>query len=279
MRDDTAGDPISGLKWTRKTTRKLATELRKSVGPISARTVARLLKQLGYSLRANQKKISQGSPVTRDRQFGCIRAIRERFERRGLPIVSVDTKKKELVGRFKNQGVVWGTKPILVNDHDFRSTAEGMAIPYGIYDVQRNRGHVVVGKSHDTSEFAVRSIADWWLRKGRRTYRNADQLLILADNGGSNGSRIRAWKHELQTFCDKFSVSISVCHYPPGGFKWNLIEHRLFSEISKNWRGGTSRQLRDDRQILAHNSNQDRPTRYCQRRPPRLFDRQKSVGR
>jgi Rhodopirellula transposase DDE domain len=238
MVHDTAGDPITGLKWTRKTTRKISHELRAAKIDVSPSTVARLLKRLGYSLRVNHKKIARGNSPHRNRQFRYIEKLREAFADGCLPIISVDTKKKELIGRFKNPGAVWAKAPTAVNDHDFRSDALGMAVPYGIYDVQANRGHVFLGISHDTPEFAVDAVAQWWSREGRERYPRADELLILADNGGSNGSRVRAWKHALQTkLCDRFDCAVTVCHYPPGTSKWNPIEHRLFSEISKNWAG------------------------------------------
>ena len=164
--------------------------------------------------------------------------MREEFAERGLPVISVDTKKKELVGNFKNSGAAWSQKPVLVKDHDFRSTADGIAVPYGIYDVQANRGSLFVGTSHDTSAFAVDNLAKWWNYDGRRRYPDATKLLILADGGGSNGFRTRAWKLFLQErLCDRYGLDVTVCHYPTGASKWNPIEHRLFSELSKNWAG------------------------------------------
>jgi hypothetical protein len=238
MRHDTAGDPCSGLKWTRKTTRKVRRELMKAGIRVSKTTVARLLHEMGYALRVNHKKIARGSPESRDRQFQYIAEMKKLCQDEHLPVVSVDTKKKELVGQFKNPGVVWGKTPILVNDHDFRSDALGLAVPYGVYDLTANRGRVMVGTSHDTAAFAVDALADWWIRDGRGRYPQADHILILADNGGSNGSRIRAWKLALQTkLCDRFALAVTVCHFPPGTSKWNPIEHRLFSAISNNWKG------------------------------------------
>jgi hypothetical protein len=238
MAEDTAGDPMTGLRWTHKTTRKIRRALQAAKIFVSRTTVARLLKQCGYSLRVNRKLIAMVKCPHRDRQFQYIKRLRRAFTRDALPIVSVDTKKKELVGRFKNPGEAWSKKPIQVNDHDFRSQGKGMAVPYGVWDVSANRGHVCVGTSHDTSQFAVHALAQWWRRSGRSRYPAADHVLVLADNGGSNGSRTRAWKHQLQTqFCDRFEISVTVCHYPPGTSKWNPIEHRLFSEISKNWAG------------------------------------------
>lgn len=238
MEHDTAGDPISGLLWTRKTTRKIADELCRAGIQVSRGTAARLLKELDYSLRVNHKKLAGKSHPCRDQQFKQIRRSRIAFRRQGLPVVSVDTKKKELIGQFKNAGVTWEKAPTLVNDHDFRSKAVGIAIPYGVYDIGANRGFVCVGTSHDTPAFAVDSLARWWKSSGRHRYPDADHLLVLADTGGSNGARTRAWKHELQTkFCDSFDIAVTVRHYPAGASKWNPTDHRLFSEISKNWSG------------------------------------------
>jgi len=235
---DTAGDPMGGLKWTRKTTRKVSRELHTAGIDVSPGTVARLIKRMHYSLHVNRKMIARSNHPHRDRQFRYIASLRDAFAKDGLPIVSVDTKKKEMLGRFKNPGAVWAKTPTAVNDHDFKSDAVGVAVPYGVLDLQANRGHVIVGTSHDTPHFAVEAIARWWSCEGRDRYPDADKLLVLADNGGSNGSRPRAWKHALQTkLCDLFNCSVTVCHYPPGTSKWNPVEHRLFSEISKNWRG------------------------------------------
>jgi hypothetical protein len=238
MKHETAGDPVTGLKWTRRTTEKIAEELRNLGIDVSAKTVGRLLKRMGFSLRVNHKKLSRGSGPDRDQQFAYIAEMRESFAKRGWPVVSIDTKKKELVGNFKNGGTAWNREAVLVNDHDFRSDALGIAIPYGIYDVQAHRGFLFIGTSHDTSRFAVDNLAKWWVYDGRRRYPNATQLLILADGGGSNGPRIRAWKHALQErLCDPHGLTVTACHYPTGASKWNPIEHRLFSEISKNWAG------------------------------------------
>lgn len=226
------------MKWTRRTTRKIAKELRRGGIHVSANTVSRILRGLGFSLRVNHKKLSRGSPKERDRQFRYIATLRRTFQEEGFPILSVDTKKKELVGQFKNPGAVWAESPTPVNDHDFRSDALGIAVPYGVFDISANRGHLVLGTSHDTPAFAVDCLVDWWRRHGRSRYPDADHLLVLADNGGSNGSRCRAWKAELQVrFCDRFQMAVTLAHYPPGASKWNPIEHRLFSEISKNWAG------------------------------------------
>jgi len=237
MEFETAGDPMTGLKWTRKTTDKIASELKKMGITVCGKTVGRILKELGYSLRVNHKNISSGSDPNRDAQFEYIDARRKHFKETGAPIVSVDTKKKELVGNFKNNGEAWSKQPIQVNDHDFRSQAQGVAVPYGIYDVNANHGAVFVGTSYDTSEFAVSSIEKWWRYIGQYRYRKHEEILILADGGGSNGSRVRAWKQELQKLCNRHKIKVTVCHYPPGTSKWNPIEHRLWSEISKNWAG------------------------------------------
>jgi len=237
----TAGDPITGLKWTRKTTVKLSHELRKLDIQVGPRTVARLLNNLKYRLRVNHKKLSSGPArirIQRDQQFGYIADMRRSFEERGLPVISVDTKKKELIGCFKNPGDVWVKAATPVKDHDFRSEASHIASPYGVFDPTANRGHVFVGISHDTPAFSTDCVSCWWKSDGRIHYPNADKLLILADTGGSNGSRCRAWKHGLLTkLCMPHGIQVTVCHYPPGASKWNPIEHRLFSQISKNWAG------------------------------------------
>jgi len=235
---ETAGDPMTGLKWTRKTLRGIAEELRTIGIRVSSNTVGRLLREMDYSLRVNRKEIASTSAPDRNAQMIHLAKVRQRFAKAGNPVVSVDTKKKELVGQFKNAGIAWSRSPVLVNDHDFRSTAVGMAIPYGIYDTEANRGSVFVGVSHDTPQFAVESIAKWWRTEGRRRYPEARDLLILADGGGSNGPTCRLWKERIQTeLCDRCGLSVTISHYPTGASKWNPIEHRLFSEISKNWAG------------------------------------------
>ncbi len=223
--------------WTGKRLRQITRELGGLGISVSPNTVRRLLRQLDYALHANTKSISVSSQH-RDLQFSCIARHKKRFLHRGLPIISVDTKKKELVGNFKNPGRVWSSKPTPVNDHDFRSQGKGMANPYGIYDPIANRGSVFVGTSHDTPRFAAENVARWWCQTGRKAYPNASELLILADSGGSNGARVRAWKYELQEkVAERFGLSITLCHFPTGTSKWNPIEHRLFSEISKTWAG------------------------------------------
>lgn len=243
MKYETAGDPISGLKWTRKTTRKIAAELNSIGIQVSSNTVARLLKNMEYSLRVNHKSIECGNknppdPADRDYQFKYIKKKRKQYASAGNPVISVDTKKKELIGNFKNAGSSWEKEPVRVKDHDFPSDASGKAIPYGIYDTQLNRGTVFLGTTHDTPAFAVDSIKSWWDTEGKKQYPGSDKLLILADCGGSNSARSRVWKYRLQkSLCDNYGLTVSVCHYPPGSSKWNPIEHRLFSEISKNWAG------------------------------------------
>lgn len=241
MKHETAGDPMTGLKWTHRTTAKIATALQSLGIDISDRTVAKLLKQMDFSLHVNHKKLSRVSgvsPEERDAQFVRIAELCECYAAKGLPLISVDTKKKELVGQFKNPGATWDRQPVLVNDHDFRSDANGLVVPYGIYDLLANRGTVFVGTSHDTPEFATECIEKWWRYEGRHRYACADRIAILADGGGSNGSKCRAWKHGLhRQLCWRHGLTVKVAHYPSGASKWNPIEHRLFSEISKNWAG------------------------------------------
>ncbi len=238
MVNDTAGDPMTGIKWTRRTTEKIADELGACGINVCANTVAKLLKGLEFRLRVNHKNLSRTSAPDRDAQFAYIAAQRETFTRAGWPIISIDAKKRELVGNFKNAGATWAKQPTLVNDHDFRSDAKGIALPYGIYDLAANHGSLFVGTTHDTSAFAADNLARWWVYHGRRRYLDTTELLVLADGGGSNGARTRAWKHALQhRLCDRHGLTVTVCHYPSGASKWNPIEHRMFSEISKNWRG------------------------------------------
>ena len=229
---------MRGIKWTRRSTRKLARQLNRQGLQVCANTVARLLKRLGYSLRANLKRLSGGHAPERDGQFRHIARLRRCFAQEGCPVISIDTKKKELVGNFKNEGRAWSRQPRQVHSHDFRSQADGIAVPYGIYDLQANQGAVFVGMSADTPQFAVDCIADWWRRIGRQRYPQAGQLLILADSGGSNSPTARAFKHGIQKkLCDAHRLEVTLAHYPSGASKWNPIEHRLFSEITKNWQG------------------------------------------
>jgi hypothetical protein len=245
MEYETAGDPMTGLKWTRKTTQKVTHELKAlGIKEVNRTSVGRLLKDLGYSLKVNHKKKALGTKKTpearaqRDKQFQYISGIRTQFTDEGNSIISVDSKKKEMVGDFKNNGSAWRKKAFEVGDHDFRQYAEGIATGYGIYDILTNRGSMFVGIDHDTPAFAVESIAKWWKQDGSKKYKGCKKLLILADAGGSNGYRPRAWKYELQRkICDPFGLCVTVCHYPPGASKWNPIEHRLFSAISNNWKG------------------------------------------
>ena len=226
---------MSSLRWTHQTTTKIAAQLRRLGVRVGARTVARLLDKLGFSLRVNCKKIAAGDRSSRGQQFRQITRLRRRFCRHGDPIISIDAKKRELVGNFKNPGRKWERGPTPVNDHDFRSLATGIALPYGIYDPHANRGSVFVGVSHETSAFAVMSISRWWGQEGRLRYPNARHLLILADTGGSNSATRGAWKDQLQNFCDRLGLTVTVAHYPAGASKYNPIERRLFSQISRNW--------------------------------------------
>ena len=229
---------MTDLKWTHKTPLKISRLLRRAGITIGARTIGRLLKKLRYSLHVNCKQISTRSSPQRNQQYQYIQKTWRTFERESFPIISVDAKKKEMLRNFKNNGRVWGYSPIYVNDHDFRRDAVGMAIPYGVYDVRSNQGHVFIGTSHDTSDFATQALAEWWKQEGRSLYPNAKRLLILADAGGSNAPRTRAWKRGIHTkLASPFGLKVTVCHYPPGASKWNPIEHRLFSEVSKNWAG------------------------------------------
>jgi DDE family transposase len=236
---ETRGDPESPLVWTTKSTRNLAETLTGAGHPVSDRTVARMLRAQGFSLQANAKVIEGRQHVDRDAQFGYLNAQVIDHLAEGAPVVSVDTKKKELVGEFHNGGREYQpTKsPVKVNVHDFPDPELGKAIPYGIYDVTANTGWVSVGADHDTSAFAVETLRRWWTTVGRHRYPTADRLLICADGGGSNGYRVRAWKVELASLAAETGLTITVCHLPPGTSKWNKIEHRLFSQITLNWRG------------------------------------------
>jgi len=235
----TAGDPMSYLLWTNKSTRTLAEELERKGYTVSHVTVARCLRELGYSLQANVKALEGSQHPDRDAQFRYLNDEVRRFIRRHDPVVSVDTKKKELVGSFENRGRRWQPRghPEAVNVHDFPAQGMGKAIPYGTYDVSRDEAVVNVGITHETAEFAVESIRRWWWLLGRKAYPQARTLLICADAGGSNGTRLRAWKVHLQRLADRLGMAVTVCHYPPGTSKWNKVEHRLFSFISMNWRG------------------------------------------
>jgi hypothetical protein len=239
LEETTAGDPMSQLRWTSKSTRTMAEELTRLGHPVSWVTVARCLDDMGYSLQANRKSKEGPQHADRDAQFRYINRQVKALLATGDPVISVDAKKKELVGPFKNGGRTWRLKgkPREVNTKDFPSLAQGKALPYGVYDTGQNRAVVNVGVTHDTAEFAVESIRRWWKLDGRKSYPAAGRLLICADAGGSNGNRLRAWKLNLQQMADQIQIPITVCHYPPGTSKWNKIEHRLFSFISLNWRG------------------------------------------
>jgi hypothetical protein len=234
----TRGDPMSPLLWTCKSTRKLAEGLADLGHDVSHQTVARLLADLGYSLQANRKTEEGTSHPDRNAQFAHINRKVQSFQRRGQPVVSVDTKKKELVGNYKNAGAEWQPegKPVPVKAKDFPDKELGKVAPYGVYDLTANTGWVSVGITHDTAEFAVESVRRWWYRMGRWVYPEAEELLITADSGGSNGSRSRLWKVQLQRLADEVGLRVSVSHFPPGTSKWNKIEHRMFCHITENWR-------------------------------------------
>jgi hypothetical protein len=239
LEETTAGDPMSLLRWTSKSTRAMAEELTGLGHPVSWVTVARCVDDMGYSLQANRKTKEGPQHANRDAQFRYINRQVKALLAADEPVISVDAKKKELVGPFKNAGRTWRPKgkPQEVNTKDFPSLAQGKALPYGVYDSGQNRAVVNVGVTHDTAEFAVESIRRWWRLDGRKTYPAARRLLICADAGGSNGNRLRAWKLNLQHLAEEIQIPITVCHYPPGTSKWNKIEHRLFSFISLNWKG------------------------------------------
>ena len=235
----TRGSPTSPLRWMSKSTQHLAQALRNQGHNISPRTVAKLLQGMGYSLQANKKAEEGTQHPDRDAQFRHISAEVERFQAQHQPVISVDTKKKELVGPFKQGGKEWerkgGARRVLV--HDFVDDGQGKAIPYGVYDVSDDVGWVSVGVDHDTPTFAVATIRAWWQRMGYRSYPQAKKILVMADAGGSNSARARLWKTELQRFANDTGLAITVCHFPPGTSKWNKIEHRMFCHITENWRG------------------------------------------
>jgi hypothetical protein len=235
----TRGDPECPLRWTCKSTRKLADELTRQGHPISDRSVARLLRESGYSLQANRKTREGGAHPDRNAQFAYLNDQVRRRQQRGQPVISVDTKKKELVGDFRNGGREWqpGGRPEEVRVHDFQDQELGKAIPYGVYDVTNNQGWVSVGIDHDTAYFATATIRRWWQKMGAARFPAAKGVLITADGGGSNGVRTRLWKVALQELADELGLVLSVCHLPPGTSKWNKIEHRLFCYITQNWRG------------------------------------------
>lgn len=237
MGETTAGDPMRLLKWTTQSLRSIAEALKGRGHSISYTTVQRLLRELDYSLWGDKRSIEGKQHPQRDAQFRYLYQQVKRCLRAKIPVISLDTKKKELVGAFHNKGRRWGKNQRLVNTYDFPSLAEGRAYPYGVYDEVQNEGFVNVGISHDTADFAVESIDRWWRMLGRRRYPNAAKLLITADGGGSNGSRNRLWKYRIQQFANRHGLTVTVCHFPPGTSKWNKVEHRLFSQISVTWRG------------------------------------------
>jgi hypothetical protein len=232
MEDGTAGDPTCAVKWMRKSTRNVGRVLR-----VSHTKAWRLLRAHKYRLRCNRKRLARKCSADRERQFREINRLKRSFARRGQAIISVDAKKRELVGLFKNQGRTWRRKPMDVGMYDFPSDADGVAIPYGIYDVTRGDGFVVIGTSHNTPPFATNAIYKWWKLAGRASHPTASELLILADSGSSNGVRAHAWKSGLQDIANRTGLRITVAHYPPGASKWNPVEHRLFGPISTNWAG------------------------------------------
>jgi transposase len=255
---ETRGNPMSLLRWTSKSSTKLAQELARQGFKVSSRTVLRLLHRLGYSLQANAKVSEGRQHADRDAQFRYLNGKAASFIDDGQPVISVDTKKKELIGDYANGGAEWqpAGEPERVQVHDFVDPAVGKAIPYGIYDIANDEGWVSVGDVADTAEFAVESIRRWWNQMGRARFPGADRLLIVADAGGSNGYRLRAWKVHLAAFAAETGLSITVCHYPPGTSKWNRIEHRMFSFITINWRGRPLTSLRTVIELISATSTE-----------------------
>jgi transposase len=246
LEEETGGDPMREQKWVRSSVNKLTRRLKAQGFNVGHSTVWRLLKRLGFSMKTNIRKRRGNKPDSpeRDGQFKYIASKKKEFIAVGLPVISVDTKKKELIGAFRNSGRTWCRQAPEVNEHDFPGTAECRAVPFGLYDPTRNEGYVVVGVSYDTSAFAVNAIARWWEEEGSTAYPGADRLLILADCGGTNGYRSKAWKLNLQDkVCDRYGLMVTVCHYPPGCSKYNPVERRLFSQISINWTGKPLRSL------------------------------------
>jgi hypothetical protein len=272
----TRGDPESPLRWTCKSTRTLARELTGAQHPISHEKVAQLLGDKGYSLQGNRKTEEGDDHPDRDAQFRYINREVRRALGKGQPVISVDTKKKELVGNFENQGRQWRGKMAAehVRSHDFPDPTVPRAYPYGIYDLGQNTGFVNVGTDHDTATFAVASIRGWWRHEGRHLYPATDRVLITADGGGSNGYRLRLWKLELQRLADQIGLAIAVCHFPPGTSKWNKVEHRLFSFISSNWRGEPLRDYQTIVRLIGGTATAKGLTVMC-----RLDRRRYKVGR
>jgi len=270
------GDPESPLRWTCKSTRILARELSRQNHPVSHDKVAHMLREMGYSLQGNRKTEEGGDHPDRDLQFKYINEQVRRALSGGRPVISVDTKKKELIGNYLNAGTQWrkGGSALRVNGHDFPDPSVPRAYPYGIYDLAQNTGFVNVGTDHDTGAFAVASIRGWWRAEGGRLYHGAQRLLITADGGGSNGYRLRLWKMELQNLADATGLSIQVCHFPPGTSKWNKVEHRLFSFISSNWRGEPLRDYETVIRLIAKTTTAKGLTVIC-----RLDRRKYPLGR
>jgi hypothetical protein len=255
---DPKGDPMSLLRWTTKSLARLTLALAQKKHTIKKSALATVLASLNFSLKANKKNIEGVSHPDRDAQFRHIQATGEAFEKKGNPIISVDCKKKELIGAFKNNGKEWSPKGTntIVNAYDFQSLADGKAAPYGVYDIVRNAGFVNVGVDHDTAAFAVESIRRWWRGVGKKLYAGKRELLIISDGGGSNGVRNRLWKKELQQLANETKISITVNHLPPATSKWNKIEHRLFSYISINWRGKPLTSLETIIELLSHTTTE-----------------------
>jgi hypothetical protein len=237
LEDDTAGDPVRGVKWTRKTLRKLSRKLKRRGYRVGPDTVRRLLRQRNYALRVNRKRLTKQRDADRDQQMKYLARQRRAHQQAGFPVISVDAKQRELIGNFKNPGQTWRKTPVMVSESDYPSEADGIAIPYGIYDLTRNEGFVVVGTAHQTPQFAVAAIRQWWRKMGQHVYVGQPHLLIEADCGGANGNRCWLWKYHLQQFADEFGLTITVTHLPTSASKWNPIEHKLFCHIERNWSG------------------------------------------
>lgn len=253
------GDPQSSLRWTCRSVRRLATELQRQGFRIGRQKVADLLHELGYSLQANRKTREGTDHPDRNAQFAHINRRVKALQRRGQPVISVDSKKKELVGNFRNGGREWrpAGKPLEVRVHDFQDAELGKAIPYGVYDLTNNEAWVSVGIDHDTADFAVKTILRWWRKMGRKRFPKAQEVLITADSGGSNSARCKLWKVALQDFADETGLKVHVCHFPPGTSKWNKIEHRLFCHITQNWRGRPLRELEIIVQLIGRTTTRE----------------------
>ena len=257
MEPETAGDPMGGKRWVRSSLRRLSAALREAGYQACPMTVRRLLKEKDYSLKANRKCFTGPAHPDRDRQFRYLGRVERCFLAAGYPVISVDAKKKELIGNFKNPGRAWCRGVEEVNVHDFRQDALGRAVPYGIYDLAHNLGYVYVGTSAETSAFAVDAIVSWWQLEDRPTFAHEDKLLILSDAGGSDGCRFRLWKKQTQEqLADRLGIEVMVCHYPTGASKWNPIEHRLFSHISLNWAGKPLRSFETMLGYIRHTTTQ-----------------------